>query len=144
MRSPLIIDVQNAVTRNKQHPFIRDRQNPFERSRQNPHIRDTRQPSIYQVAVAQQEPNIRDRRTPFIYQTTQRNPAGGQSPFITQITYNSTRPISQVAKVKGVYVKTAQGVEKLSEIYVKKDNTGPTGTVEKIHQTSAIFLSFDT
>ena len=41
----------------------------------------------------------------------------------------------EVAKVKQVYVKTAQGVEKASEVYFKKDNTGPTGTVEKIHQT---------
>ena len=50
---------------------------------------------------------------------------------IVQQTNTGTRPIQQVAKVKAVYVKTAVGVQKLDEIFVKKDSS----TVEKIHQS---------
>ena len=32
-------------------------------------------------------------------------------------------------------MKTGPSVEKVSQAFVKKDNTGPTGTTEKIHQS---------
>lgn len=53
-----------------------------------------------------------------------------RSPSIVQNTTSGTRPVSQVAEAKAVYVKTSQGVEKISDIYVKKDSQ----TVSKIHQ----------
>ena len=59
----------------------------------------------------------------------------GDAPFITQSTTQGRRPITEVAKVKGVFMKTGPSVEKVSQAFVKKDNTGPTGTTEKIHQS---------
>ena len=59
-------------------------------------------------------------------------------PFIFQATENSNRPITPVAKVKGVFIKDSDGVVKAStKVFVKKDSS----TVEKIHQVPA--LPFD-
>ena len=57
-------------------------------------------------------------------------PYGFRTPVIYQVSVSGNRPIGQVAKVKGVYIKEAQGVTKAEDIYVKKDAS----TVEKIHQ----------
>ena len=58
-------------------------------------------------------------------------PYNHRSPFIYQHTYSNRRPIGPVAKVKGVFIKQAQGVSKVDKAFVKKDNS----TVEQIHQS---------
>ena len=58
-----------------------------------------------------------------------------QSPSIVQTPANGTRPISQVAEVKGVFFKDTDGVvKKTQEVYFKKDSS----TVEKTPQTIPI------
>ena len=58
-----------------------------------------------------------------------------QQPSIVQATTNGSRPIGQVAEVKGVFFKDSDGVvKKTQEVYFKKDSS----TVEKIHQTIPI------
>jgi len=86
------------------------------------------------VTIGVQQPSIANAQTnvPYIHRIPV--PYNHRSPFIYQHTYNSRRPIGPVAKVKGVFLKDSQGVRSVQKVFVKKDNTGPSGTVEKIHQ----------
>ena len=47
-------------------------------------------------------------------------PYNHRSPFIYQHTYSTRRPIGQVAEVKGVFIKEAQGVRKVEKAFVQK------------------------
>ena len=76
-------------------------------------------------------PVIANAQTAVNYQNPYRIPYGFRTPVIYQVAVTGNREIGQVAKVKGVYIKEAQGVSKLDEVYVKKDSS----TVEKIHQS---------
>lgn len=106
-------------------------QNPTPGNSQIPSTYPYRSPSIgVNSNISVTYPYIANNQNtvPYIFQYPFTYPY--RSPLIVQNTTAGTRPVSQVAEAKAVYVKTSQGVEKLSDIYVKKDSS----TVSKIHQ----------
>ena len=83
------------------------------------------------MTIGVQQPSIANAQTnvPYIHRVPV--PYNHRSPFIYQHTYSTRRPIGPVAKVKGVFIKEAQGVRKVEKAFVKKDSS----TVEQIHQS---------
>ena len=98
--------------------------------KRQPFTYDHRSPFTYTQARNKQSPYIAQAQTniPYIHviQTTYNH----RSPLIYQHTYSARRPIGPVAKVKGVFIKEAQGVSSVQKVFSKKDSS----TVEKIHQ----------
>ena len=119
-RSPFTYQIQNTTTGQTRFPFTYPYRSPAIGVKENepisyPYIANARQPVRYSV----------QNTVNYVY----------QSPSIVQTPANGTRPISQVAEVKGVFFKDTDGVvKKTQEVYFKKDSS----TVEKTHQTIPI------
>ena len=125
------ITAQQPTLYQTQQPIIYQGRQPTPAIRQNPVIYQN--PIIVQSPAIVQTPqrNSVQQRNSFQQSYRTQTPYTFRQPSIVQQTNTGTRPIQQVAKVKAVYVKTAVGVQKLDEIFVKKDSS----TVEKIHQS---------
>ena len=117
---PFTYQIQNTTTGQTRFPFTYPYRSPAIGVKENepisyPYIANARQPVRYSV----------QNTVNYVY----------QSPSIVQTPANGTRPISQVAEVKGVFFKDTDGVvKKTQEVYFKKDSS----TVEKTHQTIPI------
>ena len=138
-RNPHIRNQQEPNIRNQQQPNIRNQQEPNIRNKQEPNIRDQRNPFTYDhrspftytVEVNRQSPYNANAQTTVPYIHTIQVTYNHRSPFTYQVSYQNRRPITDVAKVKGVFLKQTQGVTKVDKVFVKKDSS----TVEKIHQS---------
>tara|TARA_B100000900_G_scaffold179959_1_gene152580 strand:- start:19748 stop:20590 length:843 start_codon:yes stop_codon:yes gene_type:complete len=121
---------------NTQQPFTYQVQNTKTGQTRTPFTYPYRSPSIVvNQNVTQPYPYIANRQTTVRYSFQYSYDYTYQSPSITQVTTNGTRPIGQVAEVKGVFFKDSDGVvKKTQEVYFKKDSS----TVEKTHQTIPI------
>ena len=130
-RQPGTYQHRSPSTYQHRSPFTYQHRSPLTYQHRSPSTYSHRSPSIYRLPVSNQTPSIGNTQTPFTYQNPFIQAYDRRSPFIYQQPYISTRPIQQVAKFKGVFKKQAQGVSKVSQVFVKKDSS----TVEKIHQS---------
>ena len=113
------MNAQEPNIRNQQEPNIRNAQEPNIRNNQTPFTYQHRSPVIYTVPVNAQQPYIANAQTNQPYNLRVPVPYNHRSPFIYQHTYSNRRPIGPVAKVKGVFLKEAQGVSKVDKVFVK-------------------------
>ena len=108
---------------------IRDRPSTYQH--RSPFTYQHRSPFTYTVEISKQSPYNANAQTTVPYIHTIQATYDHRSPFTYQLSYQNRRPITNVAKVKGVFLKQAQGVTKVDKAFVKKDSS----TVEKIHQS---------
>ena len=139
-QNPYIANAQQPYPyiANSQSPYIANAQQPYPyiANAQNPYIANAQQP--YPYIANSQSPYIANGQNTYQFQQPRQQPYGYRSPFIFQTTENARRPITPVAKVKGVFIKDSQGtVRPATKVFVKKDSS----TVSKIHQKPA--LPFD-
>ena len=138
-QTSVVRDARQPATYNHRSPSEYQHRSPFEYQHRSPISYQHRSPDTYQHRSpftyrnpsSSRQPNVASLQQPYAFQQTYQTPYGFRSPFVYQQPYITTRPIQQVAKVKGVFLKQAQGVTKVEKAFVKKDSS----TVEKIHQS---------
>lgn len=101
-----IANAQTPVIRNKQTPY------PYSTPNRSPFTYNLRSPFIYQNSLTGNTQITYPYRSPFTYQST----------------YQNTRPIGPIARVKDVYLNQGGIVNKAQEVYLNDSNI-----VKKIH-----------